>query len=341
MGLYIGTNLPNMYLGEDAPTIYLGDEKVYPLGPFEGIKVPKSKTFECDGGNSNLYVQSSESWTLSCDADWLSFSQTAGTEGKSTVVVTATALGEDAEEDRTAQIQFTTANYSATCNVTQFALVTIVCANNLGNTTNYGYQQNNVYSFDDTVEVVKVRHYDFTGIKSIMGRVEFSAFAGGQMPGVFIGSFNNNHRYIKYFEANIDDVVAIPYIFGEQNDTKIDTVILHNTSNLKNIRKAFLNCTNLKKVSIDTLKNATSSPENEQFKGCTSLTDFYTSELPNININWGFDTCPLSHESLLNIINALPTVSSTKTIKLGTSNLNKLTDEEKALATAKMWSLTA
>ena len=57
----------------------------------------------------------------------------------------------------------------------------------------------------------------------------------------------------------------------------------------------------------------------------------------------GLDVSPctnLPHDSLMSIINALQTkTSGTWTVTLGTSNLAKLTDAEKAIATQKGWTL--
>ena len=58
-----------------------------------------------------------------------------------------------------------------------------------------------------------------------------------------------------------------------------------------------------------------------------------------LNISW---STKLSHDSLMSIINALKDYSSTTstwTATLGTENLAKLTDAEKAIATQKGWTL--
>ena len=55
-----------------------------------------------------------------------------------------------------------------------------------------------------------------------------------------------------------------------------------------------------------------------------------------------FDACVLlTHDSILNIFNALKNGVSDKTLQLGTANLNKMTDAEKAIATNKGWTLTS
>lgn len=49
----------------------------------------------------------------------------------------------------------------------------------------------------------------------------------------------------------------------------------------------------------------------------------------------------LTHESLVDIIDNLPNVSSTASLQIGNGNLLKLTAEERAVATAKGWSVVA
>ena len=73
------------------------------------------------------------------------------------------------------------------------------------------------------------------------------------------------------------------------------------------------------------------------FSGCTALEHLIVTGTIGQN---GFDVsaCPLSRDSLISIINALMSGAS-KTITLGTTNLAKLTDAEKAIATQKGWTL--
>ena len=72
------------------------------------------------------------------------------------------------------------------------------------------------------------------------------------------------------------------------------------------------------------------------------------SKLENINVSGtikvnGLDlsACPLTHESIMSFVNALAdTGGTTKTIKFGATNLAKLNDSEKAIATQKGWTIT-
>ena len=105
---------------------------------------------------------------------------------------------------------------------------------------------------------------------------------------------------------------------------------------------------------------------NKMFSGCSNLTEISKLDLSEITQNnkaWGIvsncvslttlggfiglkvdlslASCSnLTHDSLLNVINeAADVTSSPKTLTLGSTNLAKLTDEEKAIATSKGWTL--
>ena len=47
----------------------------------------------------------------------------------------------------------------------------------------------------------------------------------------------------------------------------------------------------------------------------------------------------LTHDSLMNVINSIQTVTTPETLTLGGVNLAKLSDEEKKVATDKGWTL--
>ena len=92
-----------------------------------------------------------------------------------------------------------------------------------------------------------------------------------------------------------------------------------------------------------------------RLKSLSTVTDSYEMftydyDLENIYIesigdkmpltNWGISTCTrLTVESLVNIMNALPTITSTKTCTIGTTNLAKLSPEQLAIGTSKGWSI--
>lgn len=124
---------------------------------------------------------------------------------------------------------------------------------------------------------------------------------------------------------------------------------------------AFSYCTNLKTVAIH---NGVTEIRNSAFSYCTSLTDV---TLPNtlvtvlptafqsctalefVTLEKGFDCNGLdlssstkySKNTIVSMLNALAdrTEQTAYTLKLGSSNLAKLTDEDIAIATAKNWTL--
>ena len=76
---------------------------------------------------------------------------------------------------------------------------------------------------------------------------------------------------------------------------------------------------------------------NNVFSGCTSLSTI-TGDLA-MWVSFSLKDCPLTHESLLNVLNSIQTVTGKPTLTLGTNNLAKLTDDEKKIATDKGWIL--
>lgn len=85
------------------------------------------------------------------------------------------------------------------------------------------------------------------------------------------------------------------------------------------------------------LKDDGSQSFSSTFGSCKALANIVIEGKIGNNIN--FSPCPLTHDSLMSIINHLATVSTTKTLTLGATNLAKLTDAEKAIATEKGWTL--
>ena len=74
------------------------------------------------------------------------------------------------------------------------------------------------------------------------------------------------------------------------------------------------------------------------FSYCSALTDI-NGDLA-LKVSFALSDCTkLTHQSLMNVLNSIQTVSATKTLTLGSTNLAKLTDEEKAIATEKGWTL--
>lgn len=73
---------------------------------------------------------------------------------------------------------------------------------------------------------------------------------------------------------------------------------------------------------------------------CHTLQDVIGFPIPTTYTNIGFQNCEnLSYTSLMTIINALPQVTGTHTLRIPAISLNLLSTEEKAIATNKNWTL--
>ena len=140
---------------------------------------------------------------------------------------------------------------------------------------------------------------------------------------------------------------------------KLTSIPLFDTSKVTNMGSMFSNCPSLTSIpSLDT-RNVTNMEF--MFVGCSSLRSipsFDVSEVTRmyymlrdcssietihmINIGADLDISPstkFTREALLEIIGNLKTVTTTKTLTMGDDNLDKLTNEDKAIATNTGWTL--
>lgn len=118
------------------------------------------------------------------------------------------------------------------------------------------------------------------------------------------------------------------------------------TSSLTNLAYIFSGCSGLTSVNMsgwDLSRLTTDALMRYAFYGCTSLTELNMDGVtfPDYNINMELDNCTaLTVESLLSILNSLPQLDGhTRTLFIGSDNLAKLSDEQKAIATNKGWTL--
>ena len=162
---------------------------------------------------------------------------------------------------------------------------------------------------------------------------------------------------------NTSNVTTMDSIF--YGCSSLTSIPLLDTSNVTNMNSMFYNCSSL--TSIPQLDTSNVTNMYSMFSGCRSLTSIAlldTSKVTNMSYLFGFsninsltdlggfknlsisitsyflDLCPnLTVESLMNVINNLATVSG-QSLSFGSTNLNKLTAEQIAVATNKGWTLT-
>lgn len=144
-------------------------------------------------------------------------------------------------------------------------------------------------------------------------------------------------------DAGISLILQNPYNIGSMFDgSKISEIgeLDFSTAIRNGNTGVFQNCSAL--VTIDKLVPPVGQTTfSNWFHNCTALENVIFEGVINANnfdIHW---STKLTHDSLMSIINCLADRSeqSAYTVTLGTANLAKLTDAEKAIATQKGWTL--
>ena len=130
------------------------------------------------------------------------------------------------------------------------------------------------------------------------------------------------------------------------NCSSLTSIPQLDTSNVTNMDSMFYACSNLQSIPLLDCSSVTTESAPLGWSNLSKLTDI--GGFKDLKVNWSsnfLDRVPnATVESLMNVINNLYDLTanglSGKTLKFGTTNLNKLTDEQKAVATNKGWTLT-
>lgn len=138
----------------------------------------------------------------------------------------------------------------------------------------------------------------------------------------------------------------------------LQKIPLLNTSKVTSMSQMFYGCNTLEKIPLFDTKNVTTMLVT--FANCYALTEIPALDVSNVtSMNLAFRYCSnlksilmygmkvsfdisdstFSREALVTILNNLATVETTQTLTLRSTNLAQLTDEDKAIATAKGWTL--
>ena len=103
------------------------------------------------------------------------------------------------------------------------------------------------------------------------------------------------------------------------------------------IHLCFNDCTSLTSLSLPAGFGQKAINLSSCFTKCTALKTITGN--PNFKVSFSLsDSTELTHDSIMVVINGLQTVKD-QTLTLGTTNLAKLTDDEKKVATDKGWTL--
>lgn len=137
------------------------------------------------------------------------------------------------------------------------------------------------------------------------------------------------------FGASVENMYSTFYMCS-----KIKSIVFPDGfgKKLSNIYNGFSNCSALESISFP----AGFGSMCKTFSGCFAECSSLTTINGGIEANVSLDLSPctkLTHDSLMNIINSIQTVTSKQKLTLGSTNLAKLTEADKQIATDKGWTL--
>ena len=148
------------------------------------------------------------------------------------------------------------------------------------------------------------------------------------------GHWTDNNYNPKYTISAGYSCSYMYYMATSITDTKVDIDLRYAPASLQVFRSSGLK-------TIRKLIVAETNTYNTWFKDCAALENITFEGV--IGNDLSFADCPLlTVESMLNIFGCLRDNSATgasNTLTLGSTNLNKLTDEQKVIATEKGWTL--
>lgn len=210
-----------------------------------------------------------------------------------------------------------------------------------------------------------------TGCRRMWTEEEIKAIAGGggnttTVKNLLDATQSCYYLFKGYQGTSVDDLIkfddtslvnTMEYMFYYCKN--LTTIPLLDTSNVTGMRQMFYNCKNLTTIPlIDTSKVTVMD---EMFSGCTNLTTIPALDVSNVSYMSGiFGACSnlksilmtgmkvdfdisrstrFERTDLVTILNNLATVTTTKRLTMGATNLGKLTEEDKAIATNKGWTL--
>ena len=138
---------------------------------------------------------------------------------------------------------------------------------------------------------------------------------------------------------------------------KLATVPLLDTSNVKSMRQMFQYCYSLTSIPLFDTHSLTDA--SNMFASCTNLETIPALDFSNVTkLNYTFFSggiknilvtgikvsfeilyTSMEHDAIVVLLNNLATVTTTQTLTMGADKLALLSDEEKAIATNKGWTL--
>ena len=170
-------------------------------------------------------------------------------------------------------------------------------------------------------------NYQGTSLDSILKSLDFSKVTN------MSSMFNSCSSLTTIPLFNTSNVTNMNYMF--RSCSNLTSIPLLDTSNVTNMSSMFYECYRL--TSIPQLNTSNVTNMSSIFYSCYNLNEIHMAGM-KVDFNISSST-NFTESALVEILNNLATVTSTTTLTMGSTNLAKLTDEEKAIATNKGWTL--
>ena len=175
----------------------------------------------------------------------------------------------------------------------------------------------------------------------------FNHYDGTSVDDLIIYNDTSNVTNMDYMFAHCYNLTTLPQLDTSNVTTmtggfyycsSLTTIPQLDTSKVTNMQYMFYNCSNLTTIpQLDTSNVTDAINMYSMFDFCSSLEEIHMTGM-KVSFNISAST-KFTREALVEILNNLTTVTTTQTLAMGSTNLAKLTDEDKLIATNKGWTL--
>ena len=193
---------------------------------------------------------------------------------------------------------------------------------NTSNVTNMG----NMFSSCYSLKTINVSGWDTSNVTNMVS--------------MFGACWNLTPLDVSHFNTSkVTDMRSM--FFGCRSLTSLD-VSHFDTSNVMKMYSMFSGCGSLTSLDLSSFNTSKVTTMEDMFYNCTSLTTIISDglQLPNIELsNIGLNNSPLTVDSIVGLLNALPQTTNNYSFQIGQTNIDKLSEEQKSIATNKGWQL--
>ena len=219
---------------------------------------------------------------------------------------------------------------------------------NTSNVTDMSGMFNSLYSISE----LDLTNFDTSNVTSMdamfkewhLETIDLSMFNVGK-----VERFNNMFQYSRTLKSvnlsgwDTKSVKESSTMFDGCNSLESLDLSGWNIGNLTQVFAMFNDCTSLKSLNLSGWDMTNIDSIARFFDGCTSLTDLNLDGaiFPKRDLEISLSRSPLTVDSIVSVLNALPQLSNGEShyIWLGENNINKLSDDQKSIATNKNWTL--